>query len=757
MKSNTTTIAIALVVIVAIAGVAIFALNNGGGSSGGDDLEKGSLPVFGNANDDDVVDIKDIELINKMIKDSTPLSEHPFADANRDGKLDDADIIIINKLIEGKSTQVTFVDQYDLIKSNYRYVTIDYPLKDVVTQNADMLLLTMMIDADDQVAGFVANIANYPNEFYKVTHNGISKQVGSTARFIAASDWEGIKNLDIELQEKGSQIGAIIVHSDSALGDYKDDIEAAGIPIIYLRCTDPVYSIDAAALLGFLLGPDYAEKAKNFANDCRTTIKDVQNKVADIKDSDRKHFIALNMKIYVAENKSQYTNIGIQAGGIEESGLEGTASTKLQDPEAITKYNDKIDYMLNCSTQDCAWVDPADLWELGDMRFLEKSTHYHDMVWINMSMPVPCRVMYAVAIMYPDIVSRAEADNYLQDTIDKYMSYLDKTVADGHFDISKDMFTIITYQDYLDSKDDPEPGEKVISDINSLLVVNHFLDMMDLTSYQGFPFTAEGDDQEAHGLPMSGRYFLDVKLYKDPKPLFEKKKAEYEAKIGQQSSMSGTYKKIDVATGLTDGIGYYVNTENEDSIGSMYYVGYIKECLIEIHLGKKPSLSQDDLENIVNSLWGVDSKKSALDAANKFNKSLLDTADFPPYSVTADSTSKFATIKCSDNKDGKNYYITFDSSSDALIKYMTEKDEYIKKIGQDYMGGIATAVEKNNFEDGYGFYAQAIRQGGFWMLKYVGFEDGMYVTFYIRSSNNAFDDANTAELVNAAVAAIAAV
>ena len=88
---------------------------------------------------------------------------------------------------------------------------------------------------------------------------------------------------------------------------------------------------------------------------------------------------------------------------------------------------------------------------------------------------------------------------------------------------------------------------------------------------------------------------------------------------------------------------------------------------------------------------------------------------------------------------------------------MTEKDEYIKKIGQDYMGGIATAVEKNNFEDGYGFYAQAIRQGGFWMLKYVGFEDGMYVTFYIRSSNNAFDDANTAELVNAAVAAIAAV
>ena len=755
MKSNVTVIAIVLVAVVVVAAAAVFMLNNGNGQGGDDDLDKGNLPVFGNANGDEAVDSKDVELLNKMIDEKIPIDQYPFSDANRDGVIDSKDIEIVNKLIKGEKTQVTFVDQYDLIKSNYRYVTIDYPLKDVVTQNADMLLLTMLIDGDDQVAGYVANIDNYPNEFYKVTHNGVSKQVGSTARFIAAADWEGIKNLDVELQEKGSRIGAIIVHSDAALGDYKDDIEAAQIPIIYLRCTDPIYSLDAATLLGFLFGPDYAKKAVSFSDDCRKTIIDVQKKVSKMPDSDRKHFISLTMKIYVAENQSQYTNIGLQAGGIEESGLEGNSSQKLQDVEAITKYNNKIDNMLNCSTQDCAWVEPEDLWELTDMRYLEKSTHFEDMVWINMSMPVPCRVMYAAAIFYPDIISRANADSYLQTTVDKYMSYLDKTVSDGDFDVKKDMFTIITYQDYLDSKDDPEPEEKVVSDINSLNVVKHFLNTMDLSEYQGIPFNYTGDDQEAQGLPTSGKYYLNVKLYKDPKSEYDKIKADYESKIGKKSSMGGTYVRIEAETGLTEGIGYYVNTENADSIGSMYYAGYIKECLIEIHLGKKPSLSQDDLQNIVDAIWGRDSGVSAVQAAKNFDLGLLDKLRFSPYSVTADSNDQFAKIKCSENEAGKDYYITFDSRSDALIDYMAEKQEYIEKIGQDYMGGIAVAVEKNDMDDGYGFYAQAVRQGGFWMFKYAGVEDGCYVSVYLRCETP-YDGDSTAEIVNEIAAAIAA-
>ena len=58
------------------------------------------------------------------------------------------------------------------------------------------------------------------------------------------------------------------------------------------------------------------------------------------------------------------------------------------------------------------------------------------------------------------------------------------------------------------------------------------------------------------------------------------------------------------------------------------------------------------------------------------------------------------------------------------------------------------AVEKGGFDDGYGFYGQAVRQGGFWMLKFVGYKDGCFVTMYLRG-NPEFNDQNTAELVNA--------
>ena len=74
------------------------------------------------------------------------------------------------------------------------------------------------------------------------------------------------------------------------------------------------------------------------------------------------------------------------------------------------------------------------------------------MVFINASMPTTIRVMYAAAVLYPEYFTVGEVDAAFQEIVDKYMSYLDETVDDGDFDVSKDMMTIITYQDYLDSK-----------------------------------------------------------------------------------------------------------------------------------------------------------------------------------------------------------------------------------------------------------------------------------------------------------------
>ena len=74
------------------------------------------------------------------------------------------------------------------------------------------------------------------------------------------------------------------------------------------------------------------------------------------------------------------------------------------------------------------------------------------MVYINLSMPITCRVIYAASVLYPDQISADYALDFHQKMVDKYMSYLNETQEDGDMDVRKDMTTIMTYQDYLDSK-----------------------------------------------------------------------------------------------------------------------------------------------------------------------------------------------------------------------------------------------------------------------------------------------------------------
>ena len=765
-KNTMIIVAVVAVAVIAVAAAALLLSGNGGGEKHGEDplgvdtdvsrtdldaLKASSLPIFGNADGDSAVTQNDADLIRSMVSKGTPLSSNPLADANRDGKITSEDAEIVEKVVKGEKARIWFMDQYDLVAGTNRLVEVHYPLSDVVTQNADMLLLTMMIDGDDKVAGYIANLDNYPNEFYKVTHNGKSKSLGNTARYIAAKDWEAIKNLDVELQKQGKEIGAVIVHSESSLGDYKDDILKAGLPLIYLRCTDPVYSIDAAVLLGALFGPGYAEKALAYSADCRGTIDDVSKAVAGIPDGQRERFIALCMICYVAQSESQYTNIGIQAGGKEMSGMDGNTSVRLQDVEAITKYNSSIDMMLNCSTKDCANITPDVLWEDEGVRYLEKSSHYKDMVWLNMSMPIPCRVMYVAATFYPDVVSMDEADDYFQLTVDKYMPYLHKTVDDGRFDVRTDMFTVMTYQDYLDYKEE-STEEKVVSDIPAYAMANHFLRTLDADGLSGTPFSLDedNDDQEASVVPSSGKYYAKFKLYKDARSVFEKTKAEYEKKIGTDSAMGGTYVKIPFESGLTDGIGYYVNVPGK--IGSMYYAGYIKECYVEIHLGKAPSLSDEDLKNMLDSIWSTSGEVSAIGAANRFDLSLLDGMLGAPYKVLeGDDVS--AKIGNTNNKD-KDYYVTYDDTPEASIAFEVKKAEFIAKNGSAYMGGIRMAIPECGFDDGAGFYGNTDR--GFSMIQYVGVKDGCYASIYIRMNNAEFTQDSAEAIVKAVSASITA-
>lgn len=441
-----------IVVIIAAVGAYIALSGNNNGNDGSDDGETtGSydisdvdLTIYGNANGDNTIDEKDIDIINGIIDGRYQLSEYPLADANNDGSVNSSDVDKVEDIIAGNETDVTFIDQYD------ETVTVSYPLKDIVVIGSDMIQMMIPFNGTDYVAGYVCS-DSYPVVQKKLTDNTDAVRL-CEGRQLTADGWQALTQLDSTLQSQNREIGAIIIMNDEALTDYVDDVEASGIPTIHIRCTDPYLSLSGSILLGFLLGEETEKISQEYVADCRELLDMINEKTSSLSDSEKTTFIAMNMIYYVAENDSQYTYIGEAAGGVNISGIEGDSSSKLQDTEAITQYNGRLDVILNITTKDCVNVDPASLWENKNIDKIQNSDAFENMVFVNASMPTTIRVIYCAAVLYPELFTVEQADAAFQEIVDKYMSYLNDTVDDGDFDVTQDMMTIITYQDYLDSK-----------------------------------------------------------------------------------------------------------------------------------------------------------------------------------------------------------------------------------------------------------------------------------------------------------------
>ena len=98
-------IAVAVVaVVVAAAGAVAFTVMNNNKDNGSDYTEL-RLVVYGNANNDNYLDSKDVDLV-KSIADSGSWDKekYPFADANNDGKVDSADVDTVKGFLDGKQS-----------------------------------------------------------------------------------------------------------------------------------------------------------------------------------------------------------------------------------------------------------------------------------------------------------------------------------------------------------------------------------------------------------------------------------------------------------------------------------------------------------------------------------------------------------------------------------------------------------------------------------------------------------------------------
>ncbi len=198
------------------------------------------LGIYGNANEDDTIDMRDLTYVKLIFFGKKPETE--LADAKYDGKINPLDFIQIKLIIVGKEKKLTLVDSAD------RTVTIDTPVERAILfghgeYDGEVIRL---LRANDRVVGVSKYIAAKPTYFPELSR---LPSVGSPW----SPDYEQILSLEPDL---------VITYKTKA------DMVAEklpGIPVIGMVFYKPSSLPDEVTKLGYILGE--RDAAAHYVND----------------------------------------------------------------------------------------------------------------------------------------------------------------------------------------------------------------------------------------------------------------------------------------------------------------------------------------------------------------------------------------------------------------------------------------------------------------------------------------------------------
>ena len=120
--------------------------------------EDETLDIYGNANEDDTIDMRDLTYVKLIFFGKKPETE--LADAKYDGKINPLDFIQIKLIIVGKEKEITIVDSAD------RIVTVKKPIERIIVTGTGSAEVLRSIKATDHIVGVSNSIITAETFFY---------------------------------------------------------------------------------------------------------------------------------------------------------------------------------------------------------------------------------------------------------------------------------------------------------------------------------------------------------------------------------------------------------------------------------------------------------------------------------------------------------------------------------------------------------------------------------------------------------------
>ncbi len=425
-KMTTMIAAVAVVAVVLVAGAFVILNNDDDGTKNA--AIASQLQIRGNANDDYTIDGKDLDIVNDVIAGTKTLAEYPLADVNNDGVVNDADVSLLKDLIDRKDGTTVYVVCLDR-NGDSTTVPVTYPLRNVVPYGTNMQLPTLYANGGQYVVGYF--VSSYTTA--EASISSTARDLEGSQRSISDAAWSNFTALDASIS---GGLGAILVDysgitqiTEKRMGDLND----AGIPMICYESADATAEITTVLTLGFLFGGECETMGVKYAQTAWNLIKEINDKLKDVKDEDKTSYICCTMYIYICGASSSFNTSATTAGGVAYASLNSDFnsiytknSTKMTSVEALSKFTD-VDVIINNRSMDWGLTAEEikglviDTWDHNNSG--KSSTEYFakfldKLVYIDNLLPGAVKLAYMAHAMYGDTFSREWADGVLQDYID---------------------------------------------------------------------------------------------------------------------------------------------------------------------------------------------------------------------------------------------------------------------------------------------------------------------------------------------------
>ncbi|NOR47422.1 MAG: ABC transporter substrate-binding protein [Methanosarcinaceae archaeon] len=221
-----------------------------------------TLGIFGNANEDDTIDQKDVEYTASVVLGLDDKTQ--FADAKYDGEIDILDVTQIELIMLRQEKELTLIDQAD------RIVTVSRPIERVVTTFPSVTRAIFVVDGPDRLVG-VSNV--------------LTKYSDKMLCLQAYPEFKELPTVGMHTEPNAESILALkpdVVFSWSSTASVLQ--EKTGIPVITL--TTPSYfdegSWDSYKLAGSILGKEEeVEELISYANEKIEEITEITSEIPE--------------------------------------------------------------------------------------------------------------------------------------------------------------------------------------------------------------------------------------------------------------------------------------------------------------------------------------------------------------------------------------------------------------------------------------------------------------------------------------------